>query len=74
MITIKPDTRQGHFALLSPEGDPIGAGIARPSVSVPGYVSLVITHAPPGLELRAFRVPADWVAELAPLPNAEDAL
>lgn len=61
-ITIKPDTRDGYFALLNDRGDPVGAGIARPS-SVVGYVTLVVLSpdSPVGPVLR---VPADWIAEL----------
>ena len=61
-LTVKPDTLDGHFAILDENGDAVGAGIARPS-SVVGYVTLVVLKSERPLG-SALRVPADWIAEL----------
>lgn len=62
-LTLKPDTRDGHFAILDENGDTVGAGVARASETVPGYVTLVVLECE-----RTFgpcvRVPSDWLMEL----------
>ena len=67
MLTIKPDTREGHFAILDEKGDAVGAGVARPS-SIVGYVTLVVLRSGGPLDGAAFRVPADWITELGKIP------
>lgn len=65
-IMIKPDTRDGFFAILDDRGDPVGAGIARPS-SVVGYVTLVVLS--PNAPFPALRVPADWISMLSEISD-----
>jgi hypothetical protein len=66
MLTVKPDTRAGDLILLNDKGDPVGTGIARASLALPGYVTLILVEEKPDgkKESWAFRVPANWPAEL----------
>ena len=67
--TIKPDTREGHFILLDSNGDPVGAGVARPSKTIPGYVTLVpLGDRGHPVFLPVLRVPADWFEALSKVP------
>lgn len=74
-LNIKPDAigvegtgRQvGYAAVLSDDGDPVGAVTVRPSETIPGYVTLVAT-----CELgKAIRVPADWLSALDGVPQLD---
>lgn len=62
-LTIRPDTRDGHFAILDENGDPVGAGHAFASSTVPGMVTLVVLDCDRKFG-TVIRVPADWVSEL----------
>lgn len=61
MNTIVPKDRYGHCEVQDEEGRRIASATARPSVSRPGYVTLIIEQ-----DIgKAIRVPADWLAALA---------
>lgn len=70
-LTIKPDAvldGVGYAAVLSPEGDPLGAVVVRPSRTMPGYVTLVAS-----CDLgKAIRVPADWLVALEGVPQLDN--
>lgn len=59
-LTIKPDAvldGVGYAVVLSPEGDPLGAVVVRPSKTMPGYVTLISSHDACCAAWRAGRTP-----------------
>lgn len=66
MLTLKPDTTSGRVVLLNGEGDVVGAGVARASKTVPGYVTVVaVAHLEDGSRRTiALRVPGCWEDEM----------